>query len=479
MKRTLKLGMVAVTAMSVATPLLVSQSAYADYAPTSHDVIGVGSDTLQYMLDFTADGDAYGTVGYNSIGNKNKLDNIDATADFNARLAFDANGSNGNGNGATTTCGPGSGTTAGTGNTGGSVSTTGPCVLNPTVVLRTGLQGAQRPNGSGAGFKALAGDVTDGTYTINFSRASGAQHPVAVYGSCGTAATSSSPAVPCFDSIVVGHENVVMIAANGTTGHTTNAVPLTSTELTNIYSASPGVANAYGTTGCVTWNQVGGSATTPIIPLIPQPGSGTRSFFEGQLGLTDSTLGKCTVISEENDPTAIASQASPPDAIEPMSAGRLDMFLGLKGNGTNGGIGGYFVDSTCGFDANSTACGTGSGSTYFTNPLAPPVKPIASSSTVTEATFPRDLYMYFRDSDINSTTPFQPGSSTNWLRTLFYNPCQSGQTCVSQTDPEGATVSYGPGGAPYIDTTAGYNAILDAGVTPVDPVATGFVRGGI
>ncbi len=472
MKRTLKLGLVALSAASAAMPLLASQAAYADYAPSQSDVVGTGSDTLQYMIDFMADGNAYGNVGFNTTGPHNKLVNIDATADFNARLAFDANGNNGNGNGAAATCGPGSGTTAGTGNTGGTVAVTGPCVLNPTVVLRAGLQGAQRPNGSGAGFKALAGDVTDGTHTLNYSRASGAQHPGTTYGSCGSATSA------CFDSIIVGHENVEMIAANGTTGHTTNAVALTSTQLTAIYSANTTGTNALGGTGCVTWNEVGGTSLDTIIPLIPQPGSGTRSFFLGALGLTSP--GNCTVISEENDPTAIGSSSVPADTIEPMSAGRLNMFLGLDGNGKSGGIGGYFLDSTCGFDANTTtganACGTGTGATYFTNPLAPPVTPITGATT-----FPRDLYMYFRDSDINSTTPLEPGGSVNWLRSLFYNPCQTGQTgCVTTTDPEGATVTYGPGGAPFIDTTAGFNDILQAGVSPRDPVATGdFTRGGI
>ena len=82
--RTLKLGLVAATALAAALPLVVTPSAYWDYAPNAGDVVGVGSDTLQYMVDFLADGDAYGHTGYNQVGNKLKLDDFDATADQNA-----------------------------------------------------------------------------------------------------------------------------------------------------------------------------------------------------------------------------------------------------------------------------------------------------------------------------------------------------------------------------------------------------------
>ncbi len=44
--RTLKLGLVAATALRLRLPLLVAtQSAYADYAPSTGDVVGVGADT--------------------------------------------------------------------------------------------------------------------------------------------------------------------------------------------------------------------------------------------------------------------------------------------------------------------------------------------------------------------------------------------------------------------------------------------------
>ena len=113
--RTLKLGVVAATVVATVLPLalFVAGPAVADYAPTESDVVGVGSDTLQYMLDFMADGDAYaGTLAITLLGNKYKVVNFDATADANARLAYGVDG----GQAAQTTCTPGTGSTSGTGN---------------------------------------------------------------------------------------------------------------------------------------------------------------------------------------------------------------------------------------------------------------------------------------------------------------------------------------------------------------------------
>ncbi|MHA4875776.1 hypothetical protein, partial [Enterococcus faecium] len=73
------------------------------------DVVGVGSDTLQYNLDFLADGDVSGDLGYNASNNVNKLVSIDSTADTNGRASYQ--------NGSTAAA---------------------PKPLNPSVVLRAG-----------------------------------------------------------------------------------------------------------------------------------------------------------------------------------------------------------------------------------------------------------------------------------------------------------------------------------------------------
>ena len=142
---------------------LAAPAALADYAPGSGDVVGVGSDTVQYAGDFVADGDVLGDLGWNSSGAVNRLINFDATADANARLAY------GDG-GVTGTCAPGQGGTAGTGNQNTTHADT-PCTLNPTIVLRAGLNPVLRPNGSGAGLNALLADTTT-PFKINYVRRS-------------------------------------------------------------------------------------------------------------------------------------------------------------------------------------------------------------------------------------------------------------------------------------------------------------------
>ena len=181
----LKAGL-AVAGMLVGVAGMAAQPAFADYAPTNKDVVGVGSDTLQYLVDFAADGDQLGDPGYNTGGNKFKLINFDATADANARLAY---GPQGVGTGQ---CAPGDGGTAGTGNQT-TTHADQPCTLNPTIVIRAGVSPVQRPNGSGAGAKAIANDPS---HFITFARASACEGP--------TCASGAGPLSSAFDSIQVG-----------------------------------------------------------------------------------------------------------------------------------------------------------------------------------------------------------------------------------------------------------------------------------
>ena len=61
----------------------------------------------------------------------------------------------------------------------------------------------------------------------------------------------------------------------------------------------------------------------------------------------------------------------------------------------------------------------------------------------------RTLYLYFRSTDLSSTTPWQPGTTQNWVNALFYNPS-------------------GVGGAPYIQSSFGQTDLEYAGVTRRD-----------
>ena len=421
--RKLKVGLASATTIA-ASLVLAAQPAFADYAPVAKDVVGVGSDTVQYAGDFIADGDFLADNGYNTLGNKFKIVNFDATPDANARLAYGPQGLGPN-------CAPGTGGTAGTGSQS-TTHTDAPCTLNPTIVLRAGTVPVQRPNGSGGGAAAI---LTDSHHYISYSRASSKQ---------------GSTLGAAFDSITIGTDKLAMIAAN-----TTNAVPLSVADLTAIYNCTD-----------TTWTSVGGSSGATIIPLVPQVGSGTRKSFLADINVT--TPGACVQTSEENDPTAIASTSSPANAIEPMSGGRLNMFQGKLGDGSTNGVGGYFHDPSC--SLNAIAAGSPSACAAANNTLNPSVSyltgtpPDSSGALYTDT---RNLYIYFRASDVTSGTAWQPGSTLNWVRTLFYNPCPdnppvSGDGCTN--DPIAGEV--GPGGAPYYATASGQALISAAGITP-------------
>lgn len=373
---------------------ILSPSAFADYGPSPSDVVGVGSDTVQAAGDFVADGDSLADPGYNSAGNLNKFISVDATADANTRLAYGSFGTGSGTSAATNPCSPGTGSTQGTGNQNSTHTGDKPCVLNPTVVLRAGLSPVQRPNGSGAGYNLLKADTDasgHGTGLVDFARASSARGNNAL-----------------FDSVQIGNDPLGML-----TSSTTNATNgLSIAQLKSIYLCTT-----------TNWSQVG-TGSGVIIPLMPQVGSGTRSYFESAIGVTDSTLGSCVQNVEENDPEAIDASASPANAVEPMSQSRLYLFQGKLSNGTANGVGGYFKDPSCvALSTTAPACTTA-------NTLSPNVK-LWTTATTGSATptdggalyYPtRPLYIYFRHADINSTTPFQPGGSLNWVRTMLYNP---------------------------------------------------------
>ena len=124
----LSVGLVATltTLGALALSVGVALPAQADYAPGPNDIVGVGSDTLQYLMDFVDDGDPEGDAGFNSAGGSYKVISMDATADSNARAAYLNNSSDSN-----------------------------LLPLDPTDVLRAGTYPIQRINGSGAGINAL------------------------------------------------------------------------------------------------------------------------------------------------------------------------------------------------------------------------------------------------------------------------------------------------------------------------------------
>src|SRR6201999_1863486 len=105
-------------------------------------------------------------------------------------------------------------------------------------------------------------------------------------------------------------------------------------------------------------------------------GSGTRSTFLADIGL--ASPGSCVQVAEENDPTAIAAQTHPADAIEPMSGARLNLFLGDPGTGGTNHVGPYFHDPSCGPAAAGTP--TSGPCTASNSVLAPAVKLVTTGT---------------------------------------------------------------------------------------------------
>lgn len=371
-------------ALTAAVTICTIGTANADLAPTAGDAVGIGSDTVQNIGNFLADGDNQGNTGYNASGPKNRLVSFDATPDSNDRAGY-LNGS----------------------------TVTTPLALNPTIVLRQGLQPVQRPNGSGSGVAAL---LLDGAaHNIDYVRMS--RLPKTIEQNTAT----SNAGVGALRVIKISTDDLGLAVSGVTTlggfstGVATNAplggTALTAAQIVNIYKC---------TTGFTDWSSLGGAAGA-IVPQIPQTGSGTGDTFRTDLqalnGGVAVTLGSCVVIVEENDITTLNTNKN---AIAPFSKGRKSLFdLG------------YFNNPANKYGTPQVALTSGVQFTAATN-----------------YTDTRNLYIVFRNSDTASSTKFQPGSSVNLIQDLFYNPTNVG------------------GATPYVKGAAGQADIAAAGATP-------------
>ncbi|QCW50020.2 hypothetical protein FE634_05660 [Nocardioides dongxiaopingii] len=167
------------------------------------------------------------------------------------------------------------------------------------ITLRAGVQIA-RPNGSGAGKGRLYG--ANDTADVDFARSSSELNAAE--------ANAGLQAFPfALDSLGV--------AVSGSTASNAPA-GLTGAQILGIYKGD-----------LTTWNQVGGTSSATIKPLIPQDGSGTRSFFLNELkalnGGTTVTLGVNVAVVQENDPAPLRNDAN---AVGPFSIGRAGLLGG-------------------------------------------------------------------------------------------------------------------------------------------------------
>lgn len=240
--------------------------AHADAAAQASDILGVGSDTAQFGLNFLGEGDVNGDTGFNNANPARRLVSVDSSGDANG------------------------GTTTGA-----------------TVVLRANSKPVTRPNGSGAGVTALLND-TGSTEVINWVRSS--RLPTAA-----EQTTASNRGWGGLHVYQFATDGLRIAVSSSVTTHAPTS--LTVADLVNIYSGT-----------YTTWSQVpgysGANGSSVIKPYIPQSGSGTRNFFLADLqaanGGTAITLGANVLTSQEHDPTLIKSDA---DAIAPFSVGRV------------------------------------------------------------------------------------------------------------------------------------------------------------
>jgi hypothetical protein len=276
-----KAAAVAVTAVGLC--LGVAAPALADIQPASNDVVGAGSDTLQYAANFLFDGDTSGDPGYNT-GVTNRVFSFDAVGDASGRTSYANNDA-------------------------------ASAQFAATSVLRQGTAPVTRPNGSGAGVAAL--------YTAPYTGLGSAPGYVGVQFArmsrlpkCSE--NSSASAFGGLHVYQMGTEQLAM--ARKVTGSNVKA-GLTLQQILFIY-----------TTQNAKWSDVPGlgSADTAVIdPLIPQSGSGTRGVFDSALasvngGVIPTYAGYVESV-QENDFNAFTIARDPANALAPFSGARITL----------------------------------------------------------------------------------------------------------------------------------------------------------
>jgi hypothetical protein len=397
-KRRITVGAAAVSMLAAAALSAGITPAHADLAPQKNDVVGVGSDAVQNLVDFLADGvKLNGTTyaGYNETkaATKWRLDDIDASGDAN---------------GGTTT--------------------------NATVVLQAGTAPVNRPNGGTAGLLALENDGANGKSAglIDFARTPSAP-----------SATDESTA----EANLGTHLDWVTLATDTqylATTSTTNAPSvITPAEALNIYE---GKILTWGDLAKFRTTETGASSlpawsdpapTAKIVAFYPQNGAGMQKIFlagltaaNGGTAVSTSNLGSNALQVKQNDPITLldpskavnpttgasygltASQAA--DVIVPIPQSKYNLFKD-----------GYFLDGSKPYSAASgsqSALGT-SGWQLLTG----------TGSFASTTAFD----IVFRDSDYASKTGWQSAKGLNWVQSLFwnpsYNPATGGKTIVTKT----------------------------------------------
>jgi ABC-type phosphate transport system substrate-binding protein len=404
------------TASTVAVSLAPAQ---ADFSPQPNDVVTTGSDIIQNSFNFLADG-YHELPGYNTAGNRWRFVNFDSSGDAQGRSAYNdprllptitGNGTLGE-------------------NGKSYVKLDDIKLLNPTISLRAGQDLVVRPSGgSGGGTTAI---INDDQGWIDVGRTP-------------NALTSGQ------QDIVFAKQDTKLLRVQVATDRQLIA---TATETNAPTTLSAGaVLDIYN--GVITkWGQIAGwgtsavpgsdpaAANETIIPLTLPSDAGMWGTFvtnvrrQNSLSSDPTLRGNGNAIQvQQNDPTAITglSEALRKNAIVPFPRGRFRV-LNKR----------YYTNP-----ATTNAYNTEAG--HRTPITATGVKLLDGDSTVdvNAAAAPYGGNFAYnaliRERDYTSTTPWQPGSTLNWVQALFYNP---------------------DGPAPFVRTPAGEALLEAAGVEP-------------
>ncbi|MDZ4267411.1 MAG: substrate-binding domain-containing protein, partial [Mycobacterium sp.] len=298
-------------------------------------------------------------------------------------------------------------------------------LLNPTISLRAGEDLVVRPSGGGGGGRDAI--INDDQGWIDVGRSPDPlnnTHQNSVFDKQGTKLLR----------VQIATDRQLIATAT-----TTNAPTTISAEaILKIYSGE-----------WTTWGQLPGytgpAPSETIIPLILPTDAGMWNTFlanvKRQNPGNDGFTGRSNPNSiqvQQNDPVSITSlpDAQRKNAIVPFPRGRYrtlntgyytQTFDGQKTNNYNTETGHRTAASAAGIQLLN-----GASDADVNQPSAPYGGNFAYNAIV-------------RESDLNDETPWQPGSTLNWVEALFYNP---------------------DGPAPFVRTPAGEALLLAAGVTP-------------
>ncbi|MET3962731.1 ABC-type phosphate transport system substrate-binding protein [Marmoricola sp. OAE513] len=406
---------------------LAAAPAEADLAPQPKDVVTVGSDIQQNAFNFLADG--YGPLpGYNTAGNKWRFVNFDSSGDAQGRTAY------------TDPSAATSYTADLDGNPGNEkyVKLDDIKVLNPASTLAAGAPNEIRPSGGNGGITALLRDGANDWIDV----ARSPNLPTAQQKSDATNAAG----VGAIHTVQIGIDKDLIL-----TSTTTNAPSsLTVQQVAWIYRGK----KDDGTTPALTWQDIGGTSTDTILPLTLPSSAGMRDVFLRPLAAYwgqafGTTAEKDAFIAgyitnpnrrqvQQNDPTvitALPTQAAKDNTIVPFPRGRFRLLQN-----------GYYINAVDGSAGANTYNSTGTRTALSIAGLKL-LNENGTNQTGGASPFVVDFpyNAIFRDSDYQSNTPWQPGSTLNWVQALFYNP---------------------DGPEPFVKTEAGEALLEAAGIEP-------------